>query len=82
VFQSYALYPHMTVRRNIAFPLIMRQFRWWFHVPFIDDYFKRRIENSSEVRELVERTADTLALTKVLDRHPRTLSGGQRQRVA
>jgi len=28
VFQSYALYPHMTVRRNITFPLIMRQFRW------------------------------------------------------
>ncbi|ALJ36660.1 ABC transporter ATP-binding protein [Azospirillum brasilense] len=82
VFQSYALYPHMTVRRNIAFPLIMRQFRWWFHIPFIGDYFKRRIENSPEVRELVERTADTLALTKVLDRHPRTLSGGQRQRVA
>ena len=25
VFQSYALYPHMTVRRNITFPLIMRQ---------------------------------------------------------
>ncbi|CAO3439609.1 ABC transporter ATP-binding protein [Azospirillum doebereinerae] len=82
VFQSYALYPHMTVRRNIAFPLIMRQFRWWFHIPVIGDFFKRRIENSPEVRGLVERTADMLALTKVLDRHPRTLSGGQRQRVA
>ena len=35
VFQSYALYPHMTVRRNIAFPLIMRQHRWWFHLPVI-----------------------------------------------
>lgn len=32
VFQSYALYPHMTVRRNISFPLIMRKHRWWFHI--------------------------------------------------
>jgi multiple sugar transport system ATP-binding protein len=82
VFQSYALYPHMTVRRNIAFPLIMRQHRWWFHLPVIGGFAKRRIERSPEVREKVERTAEMLALTKMLDRYPRTLSGGQRQRVA
>ena len=44
VFQSYALYPHMTVRRNITFPLIMRQFKWWFHMPVIGGMAKRRIE--------------------------------------
>lgn len=82
VFQSYALYPHMTVRRNIAFPLIMRQHRWWFHIPLIGDFARRRIERSPEVSELVERTARTLALTDRLDQFPRTLSGGQRQRVA
>jgi len=82
VFQSYALYPHMTVRRNITFPLIMRQFRWWFHLPLVGGWAKRRIERSQAVRELVERTAKTLALTDMLERHPRTLSGGQRQRVA
>ncbi|MGH8856642.1 MAG: ABC transporter ATP-binding protein [Polaromonas sp.] len=82
VFQSYALYPHMTVRRNITFPLIMRQFRWWFHIPIIGHLAKRRIEASPEVRELVDRTARILSLTEMLDRHPRTLSGGQRQRVA
>ena len=82
VFQSYALYPHMTVRRNISFPLIMRQFRWWFHVPVLGGWAKRRIERSPAVSELVERTAKTLALTEMLDRLPRTLSGGQRQRVA
>ncbi len=27
VFQSYALYPHLTVERNISFPLVMKQFR-------------------------------------------------------
>ena len=54
VFQSYALYPHMTVRRNITFPLIMRQHRWWFHLPIIGGIAKRRIERSPEVAELVE----------------------------
>jgi multiple sugar transport system ATP-binding protein len=82
VFQSYALYPHMTVRRNITFPLIMRQFKWWFHLPVIGGIAKRRIERSAEVTALVERTAKILALTEMLDRYPRTLSGGQRQRVA
>src|SRR5260370_12375368 len=82
VFQSYALYPHMTVQRNITFPLIMRQFHWWFHIPLIGGVAKRRIEQSAEVKNLVERTAKVLALTEMLDRFPRTLSGGQRQRVA
>jgi multiple sugar transport system ATP-binding protein len=82
VFQSYALYPHMTVRRNITFPLIMRQHRWWFHIPIIGGMAKRRIEQSPEVKDLVEKTAKTLALTPWLDKFPRTLSGGQRQRVA
>jgi len=82
VFQSYALYPHMTVRRNISFPLIMREFRWWFHLPILGGWAKRRIERSPAVHDLVERTAKTLALTEMLDRLPRTLSGGQRQRVA
>ncbi|HEX7868325.1 MAG TPA: ABC transporter ATP-binding protein [Variovorax sp.] len=82
VFQSYALYPHMTVRRNITFPLIMRKFRWWFHIPLLGHFAKRRIESSPEVRELVDRTAKILSLTEMMDRHPRTLSGGQRQRVA
>lgn len=82
VFQSYALYPHMTVRRNMTFPLIMRQFKWWFHIPIIGHLAKRRIEASPDVSAMVDRTAHILALTDMLDRHPRTLSGGQRQRVA
>jgi multiple sugar transport system ATP-binding protein len=82
VFQSYALYPHMTVRRNITFPLIMREFRWWFHIPILGGIAKRKIEESPTVSDLVGRTAKVLALTEMLDRFPRTLSGGQRQRVA
>src|SRR5213593_4335365 len=53
VFQSYALYPHMTVRRNITFPLIMRQFRWWFHLPILGGIAKRKIEQSPQVSDLV-----------------------------
>ena len=82
VFQSYALYPHLTVRRNIAFPLLMERFRWWYHLPVLGGLAKRRIENAPEVRDRVERTAKILALSEMMDRFPRTLSGGQRQRVA
>jgi multiple sugar transport system ATP-binding protein len=82
VFQSYALYPHLTVRRNMTFPLIMKQFRWWYHLPIIGGLAKRRIENSPPVKESVARNAKILGLTEMLDRFPRTLSGGQRQRVA
>ncbi|EPC02568.1 sugar ABC transporter ATPase [Litchfieldella anticariensis FP35 = DSM 16096] len=64
VFQSYALYPSMTVRQNIAFGLEMRK------VP------KRERE------EAVERVADLLQISHLLDRKPSQLSGGQRQRVA
>ncbi|AYM62197.1 ABC transporter ATP-binding protein [Agrobacterium fabrum] len=82
VFQSYALYPHLSVRRNMSFPLLMQQFRSWHHLPIIGGLAKRRIEKSSTVVEKVARIAKILGLTEMLDRFPRTLSGGQRQRVA
>ncbi|MQA17849.1 MAG: ATP-binding cassette domain-containing protein, partial [Pseudonocardiaceae bacterium] len=80
--QSYALYPHMTVRRNIAFPLMMRDFSWWYHLPIIGWVMKRRLARRPDVNERVEAVAKVLELDDLLDRHPRTLSGGQRQRVA
>ncbi len=64
VFQNYALYPHMTVRRNMAFSLMLAK------------------RPQSEIDQKVERAAQTLALTPLLERFPRQLSGGQRQRVA
>ncbi len=82
VFQSYALYPHKSVGENIGFPLLMRYFRWWFHIPILGTIAKRRVERSPEVAQSVTRTAKILGLTEMLDRLPRTLSGGQRQRVA
>jgi len=64
VFQSYALYPTMTVRENISFGLGIRK------VP------------KKEQKLIVERVAETLQMTHLLDRKPALLSGGQRQRVA
>ena len=64
VFQSYALYPHMTVAENMSFSLRLAR------------------EKKSVISEKVEKAAEILGLTDLLDRQPRQLSGGQRQRVA
>lgn len=77
VFQNYALYPHLTVRKNIAFPLSQAK------IPlkhFFD--FKWRKERKQHINELVEAAAAKINLTPYLDRKPANLSGGQRQRVA
>ncbi len=82
VFQSYALYPHMTVRANIAFPLLMNRFRWYHHLPVANSLMRRRFLRDPAVNAKVEEVAAMMELTDHLDRRPRTLSGGQRQRVA
>ena len=66
VFQSYALYPHMTLYENIAFPMRAR----------------RRRTAEAEVDNKVRAAAKMLGLEAMLDRFPRQISGGQRQRVA
>ncbi|WP_304524587.1 ABC transporter ATP-binding protein [Dactylosporangium sp. AC04546] len=82
VFQSYALYPHKTVRANIAFPLLMSRFRWWQHIPLVGMVARWRAMRDPAIAGSIERIAATMELTPYLDRRPRTLSGGQRQRVA
>ena len=82
VFQSYALYPHMTVRENIAFPLVMDRFKGWYHIPIVNSIMRRSIAAKPEVKSRVVEVAEMLELTDYLDRRPGTLSGGQRQRVA
>jgi multiple sugar transport system ATP-binding protein len=64
VFQSYALYPHMTVRENLEFGLRLRKMA------------------QAEIDERVNKAADILGITDLLDRKPKQMSGGQRQRVA
>jgi len=82
VFQSYALYPHMTVRDNIAFPLIMDRFKTWHHIPIVNALMRRAIARRPEVADRVDEVAEMLELTDYLSRRPKALSGGQRQRVA
>ena len=77
VFQNYALYPHLTVRKNIAFPLTNK------NVPlkhFFD--FKYRKQRRLDIKKQVEEAAEIIGLSDRLDSYPRNLSGGQRQRVA
>ena len=76
VFQSYALYPHMSVARNIESPLIVRK----YHVDGPDG--PERKLTKAERRARVDEAARVLDLTPYLDRKPAALSGGQRQRVA
>ncbi|MBQ4620240.1 MAG: ABC transporter ATP-binding protein [Clostridia bacterium] len=68
VFQNYALYPHLTVRQNILFPL--QNLRGADKMSK-DDMLKR----AYEVAKLVQ-------IEELMDRKPSELSGGQQQRVA
>ena len=68
VFQSYALYPHMSVEKNLSFGLRMQK--------------ERGRLGKSEVDQRVSEAAELLGLSEYLDRLPKNLSGGQRQRVA
>ena len=73
VFQNYALYPHMTVRDNIGFPLRMQK--------LAKDERRRRIESAAEllgIGELLERKPGALsggqrqrvAMGRAIVRHP------------
>jgi multiple sugar transport system ATP-binding protein len=79
VFQSYALYPHMSVYDNMAFGLRLRRLPGWFQ-QIAQGAETGRIK--AEIDKTVRDTAEMLGLTKMLDRKPKALSGGQRQRVA
>ena len=82
VFQSYALYPHMTVRQNIATPLRMRRLNAVARLPMIGALTPGRAGILREIDAAVKQAADTLQIGALLDRKPSQLSGGQRQRVA
>ena len=78
VFQNYALYPHMTVYENIAFPLKLKK------IAETDADGKTHLKKmpNDEIDRRVREAAEILDITQFLDRKPKALSGGQRQRVA
>jgi iron(III) transport system ATP-binding protein len=66
VFQSYAIWPHMTVFANAAFPLQVRKNR----------------PSRALIREKVMKVLSVVALDHLADREATKLSGGQQQRLA
>ena len=82
VFQSYALYPYMTVRENLALPLMMRRLSRAQRLPLVGRWWPGAAAARREIDARVLATAQPLGLTPLLARRPAQLSGGQRQRVA
>ena len=68
VFQNYALYPHLTVRQNILFPLQNLK-------------GKDRL-TKAEMLKKADEAAKLVQIEQLMDRKPSEMSGGQQQRVA
>ncbi len=82
VFQSYALYPHMTAAENMALPLTMRRLNAWERLPVLRRLLPSARRGSADIQAEIDRTARALGIEQLLARKPGQLSGGQRQRVA
>lgn len=67
-FENYALYPHMSVKQNMLFPL--------------NSPLRKKELSKSEKEEHVKKIANMLGIGSLLERPPDELSGGQKQRVA
>jgi iron(III) transport system ATP-binding protein len=68
VFQSYAIWPHMTVYDNVAFPLRAAK--------------RTRGMSRQQIREKVMGSLERVQLTEFAERAATKLSGGQQQRLA
>lgn len=82
VFQSYALYPHLTARQNMALPLAMRRLSAFERLPWLGRLSAVSRAKHAAIMRDVETMAQALRITELLDRKPTAMSGGQRQRVA
>ena len=68
VFQNYALYPHLTVRQNILFPL--------------ENLKGKDKLSKEEMNKKADEAARLVQIEALMDRKPKEMSGGQQQRVA
>lgn len=95
VFQFFALYPHLTARKNIAFPLEAelsnQKEKQIFSGPLsvIDRVFVdgirtqvERWQERNRINQQVDEVAQLLRIEHLLDKRPGALSGGDQQRIA
>jgi multiple sugar transport system ATP-binding protein len=82
VFQSYALYPHMSAFQNIALPLSVARLSLPERLPLLRHLSPRGRRVRREIAAQVADVAGQLQIEPLLGRKPGQLSGGQRQRVA
>ena len=83
VFQSYALYPHMTVYNNIAFGLRRQRSLQTSSISSPLTWFSAAAKQQrADIDHRVQQVAESLQIAHLLDRKPKELSGGQKQRVA
>lgn len=68
VFQSYALWPHMTVMQQVLFPLQNSRYS--------------KYKTADEQKKRAEAVLDLVGMLPLKNRYPSELSGGQKQRVA
>ena len=68
VFQNYALYPHLTVRQNIVFPLENLK-------------GEQKLDRETMNNKALE-AAKLVQIEELMERKPNEMSGGQQQRVA
>ncbi len=81
VFQSYALYPHLTVAENIGLPLAMRELSQLDRSP-LGRFLPASRTRRSTTQDRVKKVAASVGISDLLNRKPGALSGGQKQRVA
>ena len=86
VFQNYALYPHMSVYRNLSFGLLLRYGGGVLNRGLIRIFRPRKAAELKRLRSgidhQVRHAAQRLSISHLLNRKPHQLSGGERQRVA
>ena len=91
VFQSYALYPHLSVKENLSFglrrskrrTLLQRiQDQCFLVTRQLPRLLRVRSSREERIEARVEAVAKSLELEELLNRWPKELSGGQKQRVA
>ncbi|WP_019504366.1 ABC transporter ATP-binding protein [Pleurocapsa sp. PCC 7319] len=76
VFQDYALFPHLTVKENIAFGIQNKRKNRY------GELSPQKLVSKSYIRQRVAEVLELVGLTGLESRYPHQLSGGQQQRIS